>query len=147
MSGTIEQLHAKLDQVLTILAQLSAGNANAQPGITPNPVGGVTGVAGGPNLTGLPATTGAFPSSAPVAAQAVPTVSAEQITALITPHVADPNLKAALQAQMAAMGIGALPDAQPHQYGELYTRFQQVIAQFQAAAAAQPVAAAPASII
>jgi hypothetical protein len=70
------------------------------------------------------------------------------LTTLITPHIGDPNIKAALQQQMAAMGINALPETQPHQYGELYARFQQVIQQFAAAAAAQQQpAATPASII
>jgi hypothetical protein len=31
---------------------------------------------------------------------------------------------------MREMGINALPDAQPHQFGELYQRFQSVIARF-----------------
>jgi hypothetical protein len=158
MSGTIEQLHAKVDQVLAILAQLSAGNANAQPGTGLPATGAVIGAAGGPQPSGLPATTGASPSSgldvlggasaglgggAPV----YPPATAEQITALITPHVGDPNLKAALQQQMAAMGIAALPDAQPHQYGELNHRFTQVIQQFQAAAAQVQQPIVPASII
>jgi hypothetical protein len=76
-----------------------------------------------------------------------PPATAEQITALITPHVGDPNLKAALQQQMAAMGINALPDAQPHQYGELNHRFTQVIQKFQAGAAAAQQPIVPASII
>jgi hypothetical protein len=136
MSGTIEQLHAKVDAILAILQAPSAGAAAP--------------------LAAQPAAPAFAPPAAPAAAAAVtltapaaqyPAVSAEQITALITPHVGDPNLKNALQQQMAAMGIGALPDAQPHQYGELYHRFTQVINQFQAAAQQQQPAAAPASII
>lgn len=137
MSGTIEQLHAKVDAILAILQAPAAGAAPVAPqALAPAPVAPLA-----------PALVPVAPV-APAAPTAYPAVSAEQITALITPHVADPNLKAALQQQMAAMGIGALPDAQPHQYGELYARFQQVITQFTAAAAAAPVAAAaPASII
>jgi hypothetical protein len=134
MSGILERIEAKLDQLLAGAAAPAPVAAPVAPPVAPQALGG------------FPAP--AAPVAPPAAPQpGFPAVSAEQITALITPHVGDPNLKAALQQQMAAMGIGALPDAQPHQYGELYTRFQQVIAQFQAAPAAPVPAAAPASII
>jgi hypothetical protein len=133
MSGILERIEAKLDQLLA--GNVKVGTAAAPQAVAAAPVATVA-AAVDPLAVG----------GAPAASVAAPAVSAEQITALITPHVGNPALKAALQQQMAAMGIGALPDAQPHQYGELYQRFQQVITQF-SAAAATPVAAAPASII
>jgi hypothetical protein len=72
-------------------------------------------------------------------------VTAESITSLIQPHISNQAIKDALGNAMRAMGINALPETQPHQYGELYARFQQVIAQF--AGGAPPVQQQPASII
>jgi hypothetical protein len=57
-----------------------------------------------------------------------PTVTAEQITALIQPHVGNEAIKAALGVAMRAMGINALPEAQPHQYAALHQAFQGVLA-------------------
>jgi|SRR5579864_259112 len=54
-------------------------------------------------------------------------ITAEAITALIQPHVANPAIKEALGVTMRSMGINALPDTQPHQFAELYARFQAVI--------------------
>lgn len=140
MSGILERIEAKLDQLLASGANVAA--------TAPQPVAQTQTLApaGGQPLAAADPLAGA--GAALGGGTAYPTVSAEQITALITPHVGNPNLKASLQQQMAAMGIGALPDAQPHQYGELYHRFTQVINQF-AAAAQQQVqpAATPASII
>jgi hypothetical protein len=59
-------------------------------------------------------------------------ITAEAITALIQPHVGNVQIKEALGASMREMGINALPDTQPHQFGELYGRFQGVIARFTA---------------
>jgi hypothetical protein len=136
MSGTIEQLHAKVDAILALLQAPQAPQA-----LPTAPVAPVVPQA----LPTAPVATVGDPLGA-VAAQ-YPPATAEQITALITPHVGDPNLKAALQQQMAAMGINALPDAQPHQYGELNHRFTQVIQKFQAGAAAAQQPIVPASII
>lgn len=58
----------------------------------------------------------------------VPEVTADQLTALITPHVVNENIKAALGASMRALGVNALVEAQPHQYGALYAAFQAVLA-------------------
>lgn len=75
-------------------------------------------------------------------------VTADMITALIQPHLGSDVLKKALGDTMRAMGINALPEIQPHQYGEVYQRFQGVIQQFQANPNPAPTqAAAPASII
>lgn len=77
-----------------------------------------------------------------------PPATQEMIVALVTPMVADANVKAALQQEMGQMGIAALPDAQPHQYAELYHRFQQVQGRFSGAQQQQmQPAAQPASII
>lgn len=82
--------------------------------------------------------------SQPVAQQApvqqpASNVTAEAITALIQPHVGNEAIKGALGAAMRAMGINALPETQPHQFGALYQAFQNVIAQH-----TQPVQQAPA---
>lgn len=134
MSGLLETMAADIAAIKAHLLGGAAASVGLSAGLAPAPA------------PLAPAPLAPAPLAAPAApVTAYPTVTAEQITALITPHVGDPNLKASLQQQMAAMGIAALPDAQPHQYGELYARFQQVIAQFAAVAAAP--AAAPASII
>lgn len=70
-------------------------------------------------------------------------VSADAITNLINPVLDNPQIKAALQAEMQAMGIPELPAAQPHQYGEMYQRFSNVIAAFQAQQQAAPQAPMP----
>jgi hypothetical protein len=62
--------------------------------------------------------------------QAPQGITAEAITALIQPHVGNVQIKEALGATMREMGINALPDTQAHQFGELYQRFQGVIARF-----------------
>jgi hypothetical protein len=146
MTGILEQISAQLTTVSQQLSQvLAAGGAapavqqipqqlQAQPTTLGFGVAGQQG-AGAP-LGG---------AAAPVG---YPPATAEMITALITPHVQNPAIHAALKEQMAAMNIASLPDAQPGQYPELHARFQSVITQAQAAAAAQPQAAAqPASII
>ena len=65
-------------------------------------------------------------------------VTAEAITALIQPHIANEAIKTALGAAMRGMGINALPETQPHQYGELYSRFQAIIAQYTGGGAPAP---------
>lgn len=137
MTGILEQISAQLTTVSQQLSQvLAAGGAAPQPQAIPQqPQAGL----------GLGALGG---SGAALAPAGYPPATAEMITALITPHVQNPAIHAALKEQMAAMGIASLPDAQPGQYPELHQRFLNVITQAQAAAAAQPQAAAqPASII
>lgn len=65
----------------------------------------------------------------------VGTVTSDQLMALITPHLDNAAVKEALGGAMRAAGINALPEAQPHQYADLYARFQAVIAQHGGAAA------------
>jgi hypothetical protein len=130
MTGILERIEAKLDQLLGAGAQANMQQGVGQPLQAQQPQAGL----------GLGALGGA---AAPVG---YPPATAEMITALITPHVQNPAIHAALKEQMGQMGIASLPDAQPGQYAELHARFQSVINQAQAAAAAQP-AATPASII
>jgi hypothetical protein len=143
MSGILERIEAKLDQLLTQsgppgLAQVLAQQPQAlaqQPQAQP--------LAQQANLLG-----GAPAGAQTPPAGQYPPATQEMIVALVTPLVNDPNTKAALQAEMHAMGVAALPDAQPHQYPELYHRFQQVQLRQQAAQAqVQQPAASPASII
>lgn len=141
MSGVLEQMHAAIAALQSDVAALkaalaaapAAAAAAAAPAAAPAAFGG---------LGGLGA-----PAAAPAAATpAVPAnVTDEQITALITPYLENDAIKTALGAEMRAMGINALPETQPHQYAELYGRFQRVI-QAATTGAAAP-AAAPASII
>ena len=81
----------------------------------------------------------------PMQAPPMTNITAEAITGLIQPHVSNPAIKDALGATMRSMGINALPDTQPHQFAELYARFQAVIAQH--SGAQQQQAPSPASII
>lgn len=135
MSGILERIEAKLDQLL-------AGTAAAAPQALAQPLP----AAAAPLAPAAAPLAPAAPAAAPVSAY--PPATQEMIVALVTPLVNDPNVKSALQAEMQAMGIAALPEAQPHQYPELYARFQRVQQQVaaQQAAAPQP-AASPASII
>jgi len=123
MTGILETMKAQLDGALADIAAIKAAMAGATPAPAPaaDPFGGF----------------GATP--APTLAPA--NVTAEMITGLIMPHTDNEAIKAQLSAHMKAMGINALGETQPHQYGELYQRFQSVIA------AAAPAAAAPLSII
>lgn len=66
-------------------------------------------------------------------ATSTPSVTPDMIQQLITPLVQNEQIKAALTAQMQAMGIQNLPDARPEQLPELYQRFQNVQQQAQAA--------------
>jgi hypothetical protein len=130
MSGILERIEAKLDQLLAGTAAIQANTAAAVAPLAPTPAAAQPAVAG----------TGTGVAAYPPATQ-------EMIVELVTPMVADPNVKALLQAEMHAMNIQALPEAQPHQYPELYWRFQQVKARLAAQPAAAQPAAAPASII
>jgi hypothetical protein len=134
MTGILERIEAKLDMILAqpggalapqAAAQpLQATQTFQQPQQPQNIVGGTTTALG--------------------AAGGYPPATQEMIVQLVTPLVNDPNVKAALQAEMHTMGITELPMAQPHQYPELYARFQGVAARI---TQPQQPAAAPASII
>lgn len=88
---------------------LDGGNANASAGA---PIA--------QTMTGV--------TQAPIAQTA--TVTEEQLTGLIMPHVANDTIKAALGEAMRSMGVNALAEAKPHQYGPLYVAFQQVLARY-----------------
>jgi hypothetical protein len=70
-------------------------------------------------------------------------ITADAITALIQPHIANDAIKTALGAAMRGMGINSLPETQPHQFPSLYQAFENVIKQHVGGA----VGAAVASII
>jgi hypothetical protein len=101
--GVLENLDAKLDQ---IIALLSAGTHVNGAGVQPDPF--------------------AMPGTAATPPAQVQATDA-MIMELIQPHLANATLKAALQGELAAMGINGLPNAQPGQYNEIYARFQKVI--------------------
>lgn len=79
--------------------------------------------------------------------QAPPTVTQDQLMGLIKPHVGNDTIKTALGVAMRGMGIGSLPEAQPHQFGAMYAAFQQVLAAHGIGGVAQVQQAAPTSII
>lgn len=137
MSGILERIEAKLDQLLSGTANtLAAQQPQAQPQTFAQPQQAQQ---AGMGVLGAPAAAQPPQTGYPPATQ-------EMIVQLVTPLVNDPNTKAALQAEMHAMGVSALPEAQPHQYPELYARFQRVAQQAQQAQVQQQPAA-PASII
>lgn len=112
--GILEQISADIQANTAALNRIAAAQ------------GGPTG--------GAPA--GATTMGTAAAVQPAPTgITPEAITALITPHVSNPTLKEAFGTAMRAMGINALPEVQPHQYGPLYAAFQQIIAGAQTAGA------------
>ena len=142
MTGVLENMQAAIvamqQEVAAIKQHLAA--APAAPAATPvaaaNPFAATAPVAAANPFAGLG-------GAATPAAAAPVNVTADQIVALITPHLDNAAVKEALGAEMAAMGIPALPEAQPNQYGELYQRFANVIGRFQGAAQA----AAPSSLV
>lgn len=154
MSGFLEQLKADVDghtqQIAQIVAAIQALQAAPAPVAAPAQAAPAATIGlgiGTAPVAAAPLGGGLGIGTAPVAPAAAPTnVTGDDVMALITPHVDNAQIKEALGAQMRAMGIEALPQAQPHQYPELYQRFQQVLAQFGAGQAPAPAAAA-ASII
>lgn len=138
MSGLLEAIHADLQYIKGQLERLGGAPVQQQAGFGYQPP------------VQQPATTGYVQPAAQPAPVAAPpaNLTADQITALIQPHIANEQIKAELGTAMRAMGINALPETQPHQYGELYQRFQAVIQRFTGGGApVQQAAAPPASII
>lgn len=74
-------------------------------------------------------------------------ITADMITTMIMPHIANQQIKDALGVAMRELGVNNLPEAQPHQYGPLYTSFQAVLARFGIGGAPANPAPASASII
>ena len=123
--GILEDILAALTRIAVAQERLAA---DAGTGGTP--------LSGGPSVAQLN-TLAPTPAYIPPTVQAAPQMATPQmaitpdvVTGLIQPHVANPVIKQALGDAMRAMGIAALPDTQPHQLAELYTRFQGVIAHF-----------------
>lgn len=133
MTGILERIEAKLDQLLTTgqsqAAQVNAGQVAATTVYSP------------PAAQPLPSYLQAAPA-AQLQPQAGAAVTAEQLQALIMPHIDNAAVKEALGGAMRSMGINALPETQPHQYAPLYGLFQQVLTHFGLGGApAQPAAA------
>ena len=101
--GILETIDAKLDAILHLLKAGTTVNGAGQPDPFAMPGTGAQQQAQQINATDT------------------------MIMELIQPHLANQVLKAALQAELAAMGINGLPNAQPGQYNEIYARFQKVI--------------------
>lgn len=119
------------ETLAAILAELRIMNARAAaPGTSPAQTLGNPGA----GQLGGPAPTLGQLGTAPAATN----VTADQITALIQPHIGNETIKQALGAAMRGMGINALPEMQPHQFGDLYAAFQRVIAQHTGGGAQNP---------
>jgi hypothetical protein len=120
LSGILEAIYAELQAIKAALQAQAAGGHN--PANYPPQQ----------QYAQAQAPVQQYVPQAPVQQVAAPpaNVTAETITALIQPHISNQAIKDALGNAMRGMGINALPETQPHQYGELYARFQQVIAQF-----------------
>lgn len=139
MSGILERIEAKLDQLLATPQQAPVAPAVVQPAVVIDPAAA--------QRAALEAQLAALNASAAAPAAPVGTVqnvSGDQLQALIMPHIDNVQIKDALGAAMRAAGINALPEAQPHQYGDLYARFQAVLAAH-GVGAGGPTVAAPAT--
>jgi len=118
LSGILEAIYAELQAIKAALAQ-----PNQSFGAPPQQQ--YTGQIGTPQQQYAPQQLP--PQQAPV--QTPPqNITADTILALIQPHIGNPTTKEALGGAMRAMGINALPETQPHQFAELYARFQAVLA-------------------
>lgn len=131
MNGILEQLIAALN-ANTAAIQAQSGMAQT--------LAGSTAQLNAPQQT----------QQQPVPQQVIPQQTAQnigepEVMALITPHLGNDTIKAALGTAMRAMGINALPEILPHQFGAVYAAFQQVIAQH--TGAQQPQQTQAASII
>lgn len=158
MTGILEQI---LGELSAIRAQIAAGGTGGAAYSPPATVGYVAPVAplapvADPNALAAQqyaavqlAQQQQFAAAQAAQQQAqVPTgVNADMLTNLIQPHVANQAIKDDLGTAMRAMGINALPETQPHQYGALYAAFQQVIARHTGGGAAPSAPALNNSII
>lgn len=126
MSGVLERMQADIAEIRAAIQALAAGKPGPQTAPVHQPAP-------------APAPADAFGGMTAPAPAAPPTVTNEMITALVQPVLANETIRAALQAELAAMGIARLPDTRPDQYGEVYNRFKAVIDRHSAAPAAAPV--------
>jgi hypothetical protein len=108
--GILEEINAKLDRILAMGA-VGSGNPAAANTAAPTPA-----PAADP-----------FAAATPTPAPAPTHVTSDMIMALISPHLSNDAIKAKLGEAMRAMGIENLNNAQEHQYGDLYARFQAVV--------------------
>lgn len=138
MSGILEQIFADLQIVKQMLANGAAQPAAAQPSnVVP-----IT-----PAVVAAPATD-AFGMPVAAAPAAVPAnMTEETVMALIRPHLENEAVRTALSVAMNEAGLQKLPDAQPHQYPDLYQRFTAVIAKHAGGAGTPAIPAASSSII
>lgn len=109
--GILEEINAKLDRILAMGAVGSGNPAAANTAAAPTPA-----PAADP-----------FAASTPTPAPTPTHVTSDMIMALISPHLSNEAIKAKLGEAMRAMGIDNLNNAQEHQYGDLYARFQAVV--------------------
>jgi hypothetical protein len=120
MSGIMEAILAELQKINLQLATAPAAlNGGAHTPAQPQT-----------DAFGMPIT------QTPAVAQVPANITEAMVMGLIEPHLDNAPLKAGLQQVLAAMGIARLPEARPDQYTELYTKFQQTIAQHSGGAAA-----------
>lgn len=126
----------------------------AELGAPANPLLATTGAAtvntvSAPAVTPAPATIDPFASLGVTAAPTpVADKTPQDIQELIMPLVSNDTIKAALAAEMHAMGIGNLPDIKPEQLNEAYNRFAAVRDKFTGGATTPaPTASAAVSII
>lgn len=123
MSGITERIEEKLDRIIAFLSANQAQQPVQQPVQPQQPVQQPVQPQVDPLSFGQPQV------------QQQQTVTNDMLTALIQPHLANPNVKAAMQGVLAQMNIPGLPQAREDQYAELYQRFSAVIQQ---ATAQQP---------
>lgn len=131
MSGILEGMKAQMDQNTAAIAQLtaavaalSAGGAPAAAPVAADPFASFGGGTPTPAATPTPVN-----------------VTSDMLLSMIQPYIDNDAHKAALGAEMRAMGINALPETQPHQYAELYARFKACIDRGFAPATAQVASA------
>lgn len=135
LKAQVEQHEATIGQLVAAVQELRAQQPVAQVVQQPAQAAGL-----GMGLIGVQASNVAASSlggglgaglggGLSAAQQPTTPVTGEMITALVTQYIDNNAVKEAFKAQMAQMGIQELPNTQPHQYAELYQRFQAVIAQ------------------
>lgn len=129
MSGILERLEQKLDQLLA-LQVAPAHTAAPSMGLPP---------ATQPPVEVAPAQPDPLSFAPPVQAA----VTSTMITDLIQPHLNNPAIKAAMGNVLTQMNIPGLPAAREDQFPALYAAFQQIIA---LATAPQPAAAGNSAI-
>lgn len=140
MSGILERIEAKLDQLLAQPAQVAAPVAPPAPVLDPAAAFAAKQAADFAAFQAAQAGVGAQAGAAALPVAPATNVSGDQLQALIMPHIDNAAIKEALGAAMRAAGVNALPEAQPHQYGDLYARFQAVLAAHGVGGTAAPAA-------